>query len=123
MVINSYFGPNSYQLSIAAGRLAGKISHNLVVPSKEYRMDDYIGRGYDQNRRKPSTSSSHKKDQIRMVEYKEDVTQVQPVSGMEIGDDEELEPHVSLSTIMAVFVSPHDLAERLELEKRKKRKI
>lgn len=40
-----------------------------------------------------------------MAEYRKDPTHVKTMEGMEV--DDEQEPHVSLSTIMAVFVSPY----------------
>lgn len=71
-------------------------------------MGEHIGRGHGGSDQKAARASTHKMDRIRTTEYRRNldhVKDVKEVTAMEVIDDDGPEPHVSLSTIMAVFVS------------------
>lgn len=71
-------------------------------------MGEHTGRGHGGSGRRPARASTHRMDQIRTTEHKRNldhVKDVKEVTAMEVINDDGPEPHVSLSTIMAVFVS------------------
>lgn len=68
-------------------------------------MGEHTGRGHGGSGRKAVRSSAQKMDQIRTTEYKRNLDNAKEVTAMEVINDDGPEPHVSLSTIMAVFVS------------------
>lgn len=76
-------------------------------------MDEYSRRGYGGNGARGISKSSAPPvppvDRIRLTTYKKDSTHVENTTPVKTADDEP-EPHVSLSTIMAVFVSPYVFA-------------
>lgn len=72
-------------------------------------IDDYIGRGPGARRArrpsKPAADQVNQVERIGMTTYKKDAAHVEETQGAKSVDDDDPEPHVSLSTIMAVFVS------------------